>query len=389
MLRAPALENFLRTGLPRRSQPSRADNPTTRPGGAVRRALLLLVALMLTLVDLPITPTQAQPADCVQPAPAQTGCPLDFGQPMQVALANSGDVHTWRIRLTEPHGFHVTLSGLPADYDLHLFDPHSNPIAEAKRYGTVDEFVAAPAAAPGDYILFVDSLLRQSSPATYTLTTALDERISSENAARLGEFARRRDSGTVFEVAFSPDGQTIAVASTVEVRLYNVSLGSVRLVEAPSKVLSVAFSPDGQTLASGSDDKTVRLWRVADGALLRSLPEHTGIVWSVAFSPDGQTLASGSSDKTVRLWQVADGAPLRSLTAHTSFVSSVAFSPDGQTLASGSHDNTIHLWRVADGAPLRSLTGHTQQVTSVAFSPDGQTLASGSSDDTVRLWGVR
>jgi WD40 repeat protein len=55
-----------------------------------------------------------------------------------------------------------------------------------------------------------------------------------------------------------------------------------------------AFSPDGQTLASGSwDFQTVKLWRVADGSLLRTMSgvDTRVIVW---FSPDGQTLASGS-----------------------------------------------------------------------------------------------
>jgi WD40 repeat protein len=41
-------------------------------------------------------------------------------------------------------------------------------------------------------------------------------------------------------------------------------------------------------------DRTVKLWRVADGALLRTLEGHAGSVNSVAFSPDGSLLASGS-----------------------------------------------------------------------------------------------
>ena len=352
----------------------------------LRPTLALVVALLVTLTNPPPAPTQAQPADCVQPAPAQAGCPLDFGQPVKVALAASGDVHTWRIRLTEPHGFHVTLSGLPADYDLHLFGPDGNPIAESTRYGTADELVAAPAAAPGEYELYVDSPLRQGSPAAYTLTAALNERISIANAARVDELAHR-GLGYVSELAFSPNGEVIVVASSTGIDLYAASLGAGRPIESPSAVQSVAFSPDGQTLAGGSADNTVRLWRIADGAPLRSLNGDTSVS-SVAFSPDGQTLASGSYDNTVRLWRVADGAPLRSLTGHTFRVQRVAFSPDGQTLASGSYDTAVRLWRVADGAPLRSLTGHASSVLSVAFSPDGQSLASGSDDSTVRLWRV-
>jgi WD domain, G-beta repeat len=65
----------------------------------------------------------------------------------------------------------------------------------------------------------------------------------------------------------------------------------------------VAFAPDGQTLASSSDDGTVRLWRVADGQPLRTLEGHTTWVMSVAFAPDGQTLAS-TGDRTVQLWGV-------------------------------------------------------------------------------------
>jgi WD40 repeat protein len=86
---------------------------------------------------------------------------------------------------------------------------------------------------------------------------------------------------------------------------------------------------------------------------------HASDVTSVAFSPDGSLIASGSGDATIKLWRVSDGALVRTLTGHTDSVNSVAFSPDGSLIASGSDDRTIKLWRVSDGALVRTLTGHT------------------------------
>ncbi|KAH8659453.1 WD40-repeat-containing domain protein, partial [Ilyonectria robusta] len=71
---------------------------------------------------------------------------------------------------------------------------------------------------------------------------------------------------------------------------------------------SVAFSPDSSLVASASHDKTVRLWRIEDGACIQELKGHTDSVNSVAFSPDSSLVASASHDRTVRLWRIEDGA---------------------------------------------------------------------------------
>jgi len=55
---------------------------------------------------------------------------------------------------------------------------------------------------------------------------------------------------------------------------------------------SVAISPDGQFMASCSGDGTAKLWRVSDGALLRTLETSRNGYFSVRFSPNGQILAT-------------------------------------------------------------------------------------------------
>ena len=66
--------------------------------------------------------------------------------------------------------------------------------------------------------------------------------------------------------------------------------------------------PTARRVLSGSDDKTLKLWDAATGALLRTFEGHSGSVNSVAFSPDGTRLLSGSWDKTLKLWDAATGS---------------------------------------------------------------------------------
>jgi Tol biopolymer transport system component len=190
-------------------------------------------------------------------------------------------------------------------------------------------------------------------------------------------------------VAWSPDGKALASASADKtIKLWETATGKLlaTLQGHTETVLRVAWSPDGKTLASASVDNTISLWEAATGKLLATLQGHTETVYGVAWSPDGKTLASSSADKTIKLWEVATGQLLVTLQGHTDLVYGVAWSPDGKALASASADKTIKIWEAATGKLLATFPGHTAQVWSVAWSPDGKTLASASGDKTIKLW---
>src|SRR5262249_26720780 len=113
-------------------------------------------------------------------------------------------------------------------------------------------------------------------------------------------------------------------------------------------VEDVAFSPNGKTLALASREATVQLWDVATGKLLKTLKGHSSAVTAVAFSPDGRTLASGSVDHTVRLWNVETRRQLMQLDpggVELVHVQTLAFSPDGMHLLAGG--SRIAFWSAA------------------------------------------
>ncbi len=61
-------------------------------------------------------------------------------------------------------------------------------------------------------------------------------------------------------------------------------------------------------MASGSHDKTIKLWDMKSGQLIRTLTGHTEwIGWSVDLL-NSQTLVSGGSlDQTIKLWNWSTG----------------------------------------------------------------------------------
>ena len=207
----------------------------------------------------------------------------------------------------------------------------------------------------------------------------------------------------VQSLAFSPDGERLASGAfrTVNIwrRPHNERI--VDLAAADADVTSLAVSPNGAVAAIGETSGRIHLNDVATGKRLRTLQGHGGSVSALTFNAGGDRLLSGSIDRTVRMWDVADGREIGTLSTPAP-VTALALLLEGAQIAVATDDNLIRTWPLpgplpavsADAAaqpvsppPIKQFNGHSAPITSmVPFDAKGTRLFSGSHDGTARIW---
>ncbi|CAN5543283.1 NB-ARC domain-containing protein [soil metagenome] len=231
----------------------------------------------------------------------------------------------------------------------------------------------------------------------------------------------RGHAGSVVTIVFSPCplawcglSRSVFVSGSLDQTLgiwdahSGEQLGSLTGHSAP--VISAVFSANGALLISGSDDQTIRVWKMGEpgsgvqaidrqeqmvvcGQTIRVLYGHYGVVNALAVAPPSlagqELLVSGSYDKTVRLWDLHTGHTLAILRGHSKWLQALVFTPAARLLASGSDGQNVRVWDGRTGRVLHTLRGHTSLTEKLAFRMDGAQLVSASWDKTARVWDLQ
>ncbi|KIK38635.1 hypothetical protein CY34DRAFT_809154 [Suillus luteus UH-Slu-Lm8-n1] len=155
-------------------------------------------------------------------------------------------------------------------------------------------------------------------------------------------------------------------------------------------VYAAAVFPDKRRMVTASYDKTLRLWDLEDGVVLKIMEGHRFGVSNVVVSRDGQFIASGDFGGELITWN-RDGEPLtQPIKVHSGLIYSLDFSPDSTWLASSPLDTTMELWNTkiwqVQGDPINCGSG--AQILCIRYSPSGEHLAIATKTN-IQIWNPR
>lgn len=205
--------------------------------------------------------------------------------------------------------------------------------------------------------------------------------------------------GRIRAFALSPDGKTLALATSQGLILWDVDQKNVRVLNERENFFSVDWSLDGKKLAAGGlimqngevgqphlvawDTAT---WKVSFEPELRTDMTDT-LYGDVAWSPDGRYLATSNGYMGVTTFDVKAGKIISEQDIFSGAVSEISWSPDGSRLvATGDMAYAIRRWKVSTDEWVRLFDPRASTSIAVAWSPDGQRIASGHVGGMICLW---
>ncbi len=211
--------------------------------------------------------------------------------------------------------------------------------------------------------------------------------------ARLGR-------GSVFDIAFSPDEQYLAVGTRIGLWLYELStLSPIALWETDRGYIhDVAFSPDSRWIAAHTLSEALRVWDIQNKACIAEMEftkksDRFGLTKPV-FSQDGERLVAFNKRREhnmkVQVWCPRTGTQLSETEIP---YSPTCFSPDLRLLAGKNYDRNTHttefiaVWCVETGEQVARLEW-SERRGRLCFSPCGKFLAAGGSEGRIHVWDV-
>lgn len=237
-----------------------------------------------------------------------------------------------------------------------------------------------------------DAIIRAAvtSDGNYLATVLADRRISilQLNGGKILA-TLPAPAGTIEDLVWNGDNQTLAVASGKKVTLWGTDGKTRGEVEADAKTVRAVSFTNNRTELLTAGDEGLKLWKFPFDPK-KPVPAKAVIpdaksVQRLQILPNGQLITSGM-DKTIKSWDLNSGKEIKNFGTLSQSASILSATRDGSLLAVAA-GKELKLWQTSDGKelPLPAVTAH---VTSIDFSSDRQFLAAGTEDKQIAIFEI-
>lgn len=170
----------------------------------------------------------------------------------------------------------------------------------------------------------------------------------------------------------------------IVIRNYQNGMVEKRLSGHSLSVFQIVELPNGN-LVSCSSDKTIKVWNIMDGTILKSI-SHSDFVYSIALSPNGYLISGLYKSGLIYVWDLETNRLVRKLIGHSNSICSnrcLQFLNNGNFL-SASFDKTLKIWNPNNDIEEYTSIPHKSRVYQIAVLPNGNIIS--SSDKEIVVW---
>lgn len=285
-------------------------------------------------------------------------------------LIKNSDCQSFKIKLTDHtanvetvafsyDGKSFASGGWDGSVNLYTFDSSGNPILKQSFLGHLGAVTSLSFSKNGKYLV---SASKDYSARVWNIDTPAKHKVFNLHLEPVT--AAFLDPGNKYLITSSLDG-------TIRTTLLTDATKS-KILKLSGPIMDLQLSRDFKFYFVAFKGGTIKKIQTSGKNLeIMTYTGHTDDINDIQISPDGLNLASASNDKSIIIWDIATGKIIKKLCGFEWKVTSIKYSSDGKYIVGGCNSGIAKLFDISSSKVVAEFKDLGMNVRDVAINRDG------------------